>query len=155
MIVGAEKPPLTELAHHGVKGMKWGVRRALSMEVEKGTPEAQRIARVSKAQDAVARAKTDATYNRALDRLAVVQRQNKAEKALEKEKSRVDNEQARQDRRRLAAAGAIFVATMIASRGLAHLTVPSASSTPGLASTASKTPFAKERRGVHTITTMK
>jgi hypothetical protein len=26
MIVGGQKPPLGELRHHGVKGMKWGVR---------------------------------------------------------------------------------------------------------------------------------
>jgi hypothetical protein len=31
MIVGQEKPPLEELSHHGIKGMRWGRRRKRHM----------------------------------------------------------------------------------------------------------------------------
>lgn len=33
MIVGQNKPSLAELAHHGVKGMKWGHRKASALEI--------------------------------------------------------------------------------------------------------------------------
>lgn len=37
MIVGESKPPLAELAHHGIKGMHWGVRRQLKREARQGS----------------------------------------------------------------------------------------------------------------------
>ena len=93
MMIGTDKPSLGELAHFGVKGMKWGVRRnretktgkkkprrlSSLMSVKDDDPRADRIRRVSEAQDRVNKAETVAAYNRALKNLETVQRQIRIE----------------------------------------------------------------------------
>lgn len=176
MIVGESKPPLAELAHYGVKGMKWGViRDKLSsvMAVKDGTPQAARIQRESDAHARVNSARTVAGHKKALDDLAEVQRQNKLETRQEKaakktvvvkpEKApkpqRTEEElQRRRARQQLAVVGGIIALNIIAKHGLASLGDIGAagSSATALGSSAAKINYVKPSfRGVHKITTMK
>lgn len=80
MIVGQEKPSLDELAHFGVKGMKWGVRTA--------TPTAKQI-RVARSQ-----VLTEASrYNKAARKLKTTTGENrkKLEVTLNKRRQRYLN----------------------------------------------------------------
>jgi len=179
MIMGeSTKPPLDELIHFGVKGMKWGVRRepkkafrGLSlMAVKEGTTKAARIQRVSDAQDKVNQAKTVTQYHKALGNLAAVERQNKAEIAAEKsaKKSKTfvnkaetpEQKKAREDLRRsrqqLVAIGAVVALNLIAKHGLTVLASSNPAGTSAIGSAAAKVPYIKpNRHGVHKITTMK
>lgn len=65
MIIGAEKPSLDELAHFGVKGMKWGVIRddmKRNHQLNKASRARDRVARDSEidaARDRVSKVTTD------------------------------------------------------------------------------------------------
>ena len=84
MIAGEEnKPSLDELAHYGVKGMKWRVhkdsriRPSNWMTAKPGSETEARIIRESKAQEKVIKAKTVTAYNKALEEQAAIQIKNR------------------------------------------------------------------------------
>lgn len=85
MIIDGEKPPPGELQHHGIKGMKWGIRKDSRlrpsnwMVIPEGTPRAARIQRESDAHGKVVNATTVSAHKKALDNLAEVQRKNRIE----------------------------------------------------------------------------
>lgn len=136
MTFGGEKPSLEELAHFGVKGMKWGIRRVEQPANTNYTTRMRSDDRRDHGKRAVSR--INRRMNEGLSR----------EQALEREHIRNENQ-------RLAAAGAVFVGSMLANHALSRIQLPTPDSTPGIGSTASKVPYAKSRRGVHNITTMK
>jgi hypothetical protein len=152
MIIGEEKPPLGGLSHSGVKGMKWGVRRAEQPTHASYTPRKQANDRQQHGARAVKR------INRRL---------NEGETRAQAQ----HHEDVRKAYKRLAVVGGAIALSIIADSG------PRTTSTitdyignrananraaakvrdvmPAISAKASKITYAKTRGGVHNITTMK
>lgn len=125
-----------ELAHHGVKGMKWGVRRS---------DRAQNPGYTSGMRSEDRRTHGRRAVNRINDRL----------NTGESRKQALEREEMRNNRQRLAVAGAAYAAVLLAQHGGSHLNADT-SGARGLSSTASKIKYVKPNRsGVHKVTTMK
>jgi hypothetical protein len=133
------------LAHFGVKGMKWGVRKAVD-----DTPNPTFTSRM--------RANDQKTFGK-----RGVRRINRR---LNEGLTRDEAHQKEQDRRnwiRLGVAGSLFAAALLADSGGAVMTsIHNRAETnrgraaiPAIASTEFKIPFAKQRSGVYNITTLK
>lgn len=150
MIVGEEKPSLKELAHAGVKGMKWGVR--------KSEPANAAYTGRMRANDKSQHGK------RAVHRIN--SRMNKGDtrdRALERE-------DVRNARQRLAVIGGLYAVALLAEHGSisSHSlksyvgnrananreTARARDSVLGIGGKITKG-YVKPRRGVHNITTMK
>lgn len=95
MIVGLEKPPLGEvLAHHGVKGMRWGVVRKNLAERSAVRAQNKQLNKESKARDTAAR---DAEIEAARQRYATTARANylKAKEQYKVDKQTIGSREAR------------------------------------------------------------
>lgn len=141
MIVGVEKPPLAELQHFGVKGMKWGVRRSAQATNASYTPQMQSADRKLHGKRAVSR--INARLNNG-----------------ETRKDALVREDIRNDRQRLLAVGGIYAASVLASHGSVTIASKAANNrmaakTIGIGSKAAKLNYANTRRGIYNITTMK
>lgn len=133
-----DKPPLSELTHYGIKGMRWGVRRAEPTN-PKYTPDLRTRDRKRHGSRAVNR---------------INRRMNKGEsrtKALQKE-------ELRDQKQRLIAAGAVFAARLVVVNAAVRIGTPNTHSTvrtPPRKTNPAKPNFVKPKRGVYNITTMK
>lgn len=144
MIVGeGNKIPLSVVAHFGVKGMKWGQRKAGTSTHPTYTPRKQANDRQQHGKRAVARIN---------DRLNQGETRDQA----------LHREDVRNARQRLASAGAVYAAIMLLSHGSARVSdiaeanrASARDKTISIGVTAAKTSFVKPHRGVHNITTMK
>lgn len=136
MIENEVKPSLDELAHYGVKGMRWGVRRA---------DRTQNAGYTSRMRSEDRRTHGRRAVNRINDRLNSGESRDKA----------LEREDMRNARQRLAVAGAAYAAVLLAQHGGSRLNVDTGGPR-GLSSTASKIKYVKPNRsGVHKVTTMK
>lgn len=152
MIVGSDKPSLDELVHFGVKGMKWGQRKADIPIHPAFTKRMQMNDRNRHGARAVAR---------------INQRMNEGQtrdQALRRE-------DIRNARQRLALIGAVVAVQILSNHGSTPVgdlkgfvanranqnraAAKVAESTIKIGAQAAKTVFVKPHRGVHNITTMK
>lgn len=143
MTVGGEKPSLDELAHFGVKGMRWGIRSA-------DQPLHPNYTSRMRSNDRQVHGK------RAVERI---------NKHLNDGGTRDDarrREEIRNARQRVAAAGALYAASILVQHGSFHIATiaqnnrdAAKDSMIGIASKAAPINFVKPRGGVHNITTMK
>lgn len=138
MIVGESKPPLAELTHHGVRGMRWGIRKAEQPANAGYSPQMRVEDRRTLGKNAVSR--INKHLNSGLTR----------DQALAKE-------QQRKTRQQLAVVGAVVAVNLIARHGLLTLADISAKSdVTAIGANAAKINYVKpNRHGVHKITTMK
>jgi hypothetical protein len=150
MTVGGDiKPSLNELAHHGVKGMKWGK--------QKDEPDNPKYTKQMRAHD------LSQHGARAVGRI------NQHLNAGGTRAQALEREDVRNARQRLAVAGAVILTGLLADHGNVAAgslktyvgnrandnRAAAKSAAVGIGSSAAKTPFVKPRRGVFDITTMK
>lgn len=143
MTVGGEKPSLDELAHFGVKGMRWGIRSA-------DQPLHPNYTSRMRSNDRRAHGK------RAVERI------NKHLNDGETRDEALRREDVRNARQRLAAAGALYAGSLLVRHGSVQVSMlaeknraAARDSKVGIASAAAPINFVKPRSGVHNITTMK
>lgn len=138
MFVSEKKPSLSELKHYGVKGMRWGVRKAHSPVNVDYTDRMRANDRRRHGKRAVER---------------INQRMNQGQsrdKALERE-------DIRNTRQRLALVGAVYAGTYLARYGAQRIDGVRPDGSPdAITATLAKVNYVKpNRHGVHKITTMK
>lgn len=152
MIVGGEKPSLEELAHFGVKGMKWGTKKSDQPTNANYTSQMR-------------------NNDKSAHGARAVKRINKRLNEGETRDKALHREDVRNARQKLAVAGGLFVASLLIEHG--SLPVHNLKSYVGnranqnraasrvrdstlaIGSDAAKLAYAKSRRGVHNITTLK
>lgn len=144
MIIGGEKPSLNQLAHFGVKGMKWGVRSADQPANPNYTTRMR-------------------TEDRRLHGKRAVTRINQHLNSGGTRDEALRREYSRDAKQYLAFVGAAAVARLLAVHGstvLSDIAANRAASNADdsvlkIGSAAEKLKYVKPRGGVHNITTMK